>query len=80
MSALFSLGDSKYLYHMLPDISMYDFFHTTDTFSGQKTMLLFMSWGEEREISVEKWKVNGEGANAKTDLIGCGENAAPESV
>ena len=36
--------------------------------------------GEERKMSVEKVKSAGEGANAKTHLIGCGENAAPKSV
>ena len=34
-------------------------------------------WGEEREKSVEKNEKNGSGANAKTHLNGCGENAAP---
>ena len=39
---------------------------------------LFAFWGEEREKSVEKVKKNGSGANAKTHLNGCSENAAPK--
>ena len=29
--------------------------------------------GEEHKMSVEKWKVDGKGANAKTRHIVCGE-------
>jgi hypothetical protein len=37
--------------------------------------------GEERKMSLgKKMKINGKGANAKTDLYGCSENAAPKWV
>ena len=35
--------------------------------------------GEEREMSVKRMTNEWKRANAKTHLIGCGENAAPEA-